>query len=95
MNQSLDILQVDDISLSFGGTQALNKISFNIYDGEILAVIGPNGAGKTSMLNCINHFYSPDSGRILFEGQDLTKLLPYKIVPLGIARTFQNLALYS
>lgn len=89
------VLRVEEISLSFGGTQALRNVSFDLYEGEILAIIGPNGAGKTSMLNCVNNFYKPDEGKIFFEGKDLTKLPSHKIAKLGIARTFQNLALYS
>ena len=88
-------LSVQNVSLSFGGTQALNDVSFDVRAGEILALIGPNGAGKTSMLNCLNHFYKPDKGRILFEGHDLTRLPPHRIARLGLARTFQNLALYT
>jgi len=88
-------LSVQNVSLSFGGTQALNDVSFDVRAGEILALIGPNGAGKTSMLNCLNHFYKPDKGRILFESHDLTRLPPHRIARLGLARTFQNLALYT
>jgi len=73
----------------------LNDVSFDVHAGEILALIGPNGAGKTSLLNCLNHFYKPDRGRILFEGHDLTRLPPHRIARLGIARTFQNIALYT
>ena len=89
------ILLVENLDLSFGGTQALMQVSFEVRRREILAIIGPNGAGKTSLLNCLNSFYHPDRGRILFEGQDLTNLPPYRIAELGIARTFQNLALYT
>jgi branched-chain amino acid transport system ATP-binding protein len=88
-------LIVDNVFLSFGGTQALTDVSFEVHRGEILAIIGPNGAGKTSLLNCINNFYHPERGNITFEGIDLTSLPPYQIARLGIARTFQNLALYS
>jgi branched-chain amino acid transport system ATP-binding protein len=88
-------LSVDSVSLSFGGIQALTGVSFDAQDGEILAIIGPNGAGKTSMLNCINNFYHPDRGEILFAGHDLTHLPPHRIAQLGIARTFQNIALYT
>jgi len=95
MTERNEILRVENISLSFGGTQALSDVSFDLYEGEILAIIGPNGAGKTSMLNCVNHFYKPTSGKIQFEGNDITNLPPHKIAKLGIARTFQNLALYS
>ena len=88
-------LSVQNVSLSFGGIQALTSVSFDVREGEILAIIGPNGAGKTSMLNCMNNFYRPDKGRIIFEGHDLTRLSPHRIAQLGIARTFQNIALYT
>ena len=88
-------LSVQNVSLSFGGIQALTGVSFDVREGEILAIIGPNGAGKTSMLNCINNFYRPDEGRIIFGGHDLTRLPPHRIAQLGIARTFQAIALYT
>ena len=88
-------LSVQNVSLSFGGIQALTSVDFDMREGEILAIIGPNGAGKTSMLNCINNFYRPDKGRIIFEGHDLTRLSPHRIAQLGVARTFQNIALYT
>jgi branched-chain amino acid transport system ATP-binding protein len=88
-------LSVDNVSLSFGGIQALTGVSFDAQEGEILAIIGPNGAGKTSMLNCINSFYHPDRGEIRFVGHDLTHMPPHRIAQLGIARTFQNIALYT
>jgi branched-chain amino acid transport system ATP-binding protein len=88
-------LSVKDICLSFGGTQALMDVSFDIAQGEIVAIIGPNGAGKTSLLNCLNRFYHPYSGHILFEGVDLSTLPAHRIASLGIARTFQNIALYT
>ncbi|MGB3906563.1 MAG: ABC transporter ATP-binding protein [Anaerolineae bacterium] len=88
-------LRVGDVSLSFGGTSALSNVSLETHTGEILAIIGPNGAGKTSLLNCINGFYRPDRGTIVFEGQDMTRLPPHKIATLGISRTFQNIALYT
>lgn len=88
-------LKVDRIFLSFGGTQALTDVSFSVQEGEILAIIGPNGAGKTSLLNCINNFYQPDRGQIIYLGQDITGRPSYQIAYLGIARTFQNPALYS
>lgn len=89
------ILRISDLSLAFGGLQALNSVDLDIHDGEILAVIGPNGAGKTCLLNCINGFYHPYGGSILYRGKDLTTLKPHKIATLGIARTFQNIELYS
>ncbi len=88
-------LSVEGVSLAFGGTQALLDVSFQVRRGEILAIIGPNGAGKTSMLNCLNNFYHPQEGHIFFEGHDLTRLSPYRIAQLGVARTFQNIALYT
>lgn len=89
------LLQVEHVSLNFGGTAALSDISFNVQAGEIRAIIGPNGAGKTSMLNCISGFYRPQRGRILYQNQDLTKTPTHKVAQLGIARTFQNIALYT
>jgi len=88
------ILRISDLSLSFGGLQALNRVDLDIRDGEILAVIGPNGAGKTCLLNCINCFYHPYEGSVLYREKDLTTLKPHKIATLGIARTFQNIELY-
>lgn len=88
-------LTVENITLEFGGIQALTNVSFEARRGEILAIIGPNGAGKTSLLNCLNNFYHPNRGRILFDGHDLIRLPSYKIAQLGIARTFQHTALYT
>ena len=89
------ILSVEDVSLRFGGTAALSNVSFKVNKGEIRAIIGPNGAGKTSMLNCISGFYRPQEGQILFKGDDLTTTPTHKISTLGVARTFQNIALYT
>jgi branched-chain amino acid transport system ATP-binding protein len=86
---------VQNVSLAFGGIQALTNVSLDVHRGEILAIIGPNGAGKTSLLNCINGFYRPDRGAIFFEDQEITRLPRHKIASLGIARTFQNIALYT
>ena len=88
-------LHVDRISLSFGGIKALQHVDFQVESGEIYAVIGPNGAGKTSLINSINGFYTPQSGRILFAGIDITHMPPYRRAKLGISRTFQNIALYT
>lgn len=88
-------LRINNISLSFGGIRALSSVSFEVRDGEILAVIGPNGAGKTSLINSINGFYRPQEGSIEFEGQDITQLPPFQRAKLGISRTFQNIALYT
>jgi branched-chain amino acid transport system ATP-binding protein len=89
------LLTVDAISLSFGGVQALNAISFNIHKGEIRAIIGPNGAGKTSMLNVINGFYHPQKGSITFKGKKRSRMRPHQAAAQGIARTFQNVALFK
>lgn len=88
-------LSIRNVSLAFGGAQALNSVSFDVHPGEILALIGPNGAGKTSLVNCINGFYRPQQGAILFEGREITRTPTHQIARLGIARTFQNLALYT
>jgi branched-chain amino acid transport system ATP-binding protein len=88
-------LQVDNISLNFGGIKALQNISFEVEQGQIFAVIGPNGAGKTSLINSINGFYTPQQGRIILNGKDISKVPPYKRAKLGISRTFQNIALYT
>jgi branched-chain amino acid transport system ATP-binding protein len=87
-------LQIDNLSLSFGGVQALIDVSIDVRDKEILAIIGPNGAGKTALLNCINGFYKPQSGEIYYDGQKITRMRPDKLAKLGIARTFQNIELY-
>ncbi|MDZ7695610.1 MAG: ABC transporter ATP-binding protein [Deltaproteobacteria bacterium] len=90
------ILTAEHIAISFGGLKALDDVSLEIYPGEIMAIIGPNGAGKTTMLNILNGFYKPDSGRIVFEGRERPKhMKPNHIAAEGIARTFQNLALFT
>lgn len=94
-NKDAAVIKMNSLSLKFGGLQALNDVSLEIKDGEILAIIGPNGAGKTCFLNCINGFYHPYQGEILYQGIDLTRLKPHKIAALGIARTFQNIELFS
>jgi branched-chain amino acid transport system ATP-binding protein len=88
-------LRIEDISLSFGGVNALIDVSMEIRDNEILAIIGPNGAGKTALLNCINGFYKPQKGDIYFNGQRITRMRPDKLAKLGIARAFQNIELYA
>lgn len=88
-------LIVDNISLSFGGVQALVDVSLELKEQEILAIIGPNGAGKTCLLNCINGFYRPQKGNIYFNGKNITKLPRHKVAELGISRTFQNIQLYT
>lgn len=95
MSSPFPKLRVDHISLRFGGISALDDVDFEVRAGEILAVIGPNGAGKTSTINSINGFYRPQEGHILFEGQDISAMPPYRRAQLGISRTFQNIALYT
>jgi branched-chain amino acid transport system ATP-binding protein len=88
------VLSVDNISLSFGGVHALEDISFDIREGEIRAIIGPNGAGKSSMLNVINGFYHPQEGTITYKGKTRRQMSPYEVARQGVARTFQNIALF-
>jgi branched-chain amino acid transport system ATP-binding protein len=89
------LLEVDGISVRFGAVQALERVSLEIRRGEIVAIIGPNGAGKTTLLNVVSGFYQPSEGRIRFEGRDRTQLRPYDVAALGVARTFQNVALFK
>ena len=89
------LLAVEDVSLAFGGVKAVTGVSFDIRKGEIRAIIGPNGAGKTSMLNVINGFYQPQHGRITFRGRPRPHMRPYEAALGGIARTFQNVALFK
>lgn len=89
------ILEVNDMSLRFGGVRALSDVSFNVQKGELFSIIGPNGAGKTSLLNCISGRYSPQEGVINFNGKEVTKMLPNARAELGMGRTFQNLALFA
>jgi len=88
------LLRVEDVGVSFGGIQALRGVSFAVRRGEIFSIIGPNGAGKTSILNVISGFYRADRGRLFFEGRDRIHLKAYEVAELGIARTFQNVALF-
>jgi len=88
-------LEVKDVVLRFGGVTALQDVSFEVEKSSVHAIIGPNGAGKTSMLNAISGVYRPQKGRIIFEGQDITHRSPYARTSIGIARTFQNIALFK
>jgi branched-chain amino acid transport system ATP-binding protein len=88
------LLEIREASKAFGGVQAVTRVALEAQKGEILSVIGPNGAGKTTVLNMISGFYHPDSGRISLEGRDVTDLAPSRIAELGVARTFQNIALF-
>jgi len=88
-------LRIEGVSKAFGGVQAVSDVSLEVVHGELVSVIGPNGAGKTSLLNMVSGFYHPDSGRIGLEGTDITDLSPSRIAALGVARTFQNIALFK
>jgi branched-chain amino acid transport system ATP-binding protein len=89
------ILDVKNISLAFGGVKALTDISFNVREHEVRAIIGPNGAGKSSMLNCINGVYTPQQGTISFRGKTFSHMNSRQVAEMGVARTFQNLALFK
>ena len=89
----MSVFSVSDLSLRFGGVQAVSNVSFSVEQGEVFAIIGPNGAGKTSILNVITRVFDPTQGRVLFEGQDITALPRHKVVHSGIGRTFQNIEL--
>ncbi|MBC8215833.1 MAG: ABC transporter ATP-binding protein [Candidatus Marinimicrobia bacterium] len=91
----MSIFSAHDLTISFGGIKALNHVSFEIEKGAVYSIIGPNGAGKTTIFNCISGLYAPDHGEIIFQDMDITNLAPYKIAGLGIARTFQNIELFS
>ncbi len=90
-----DVLSIEGLSLSFGGLRALASVDFTVRKGSITGLIGPNGAGKTSLLNCIAGFYRPQAGRVVFGGRDVTRVAPDRRAALGIARTFQNIALFE
>ncbi|WP_298256462.1 ABC transporter ATP-binding protein [Bradyrhizobium sp.] len=89
------LLAVCDVSVAFGGIVALNGVSFEMHQGQILGLIGPNGAGKTTLFNCLSRLYQPSSGDILLEGASILKRPPHRIAEIGIGRTFQNVALFS
>jgi len=89
------VLRVEDLHLSFGGVVALDSVSFDVKEHELLAIIGPNGAGKTCILNCINRFYRQQGGKIYYEGREIDKIPPYKLVKMGVSRVFQHIELYS
>jgi branched-chain amino acid transport system ATP-binding protein len=88
-------IRIEDLSLSFGGVNALSDVSLDVRSDEILAIIGPNGAGKTALLNCINGFYKPQKGEIYYQEIKITRQRPDKLARMGIARTFQNIELYT
>jgi branched-chain amino acid transport system ATP-binding protein len=88
------LLTVRDVTVRFGGIVALDAVSFEISEGQIVGLIGPNGAGKTTLFNCLSRLHAPDRGEILFEGRSILRAAPHRIAELGIGRTFQNLALF-
>nr|WP_057762346.1 ABC transporter ATP-binding protein [Cytobacillus praedii] len=90
----MGILEMNNITLKFGGVVALDKVSYQVKKGEIFSLIGPNGAGKTSMLNCISGLYKPTAGSVHFKGEEITHFKPHKRAALGIARAFQNIELF-
>ncbi len=87
-------LEIQRLRLSFGGVIAVKDVDLQVHTGELMAIIGPNGAGKTSLLNCITGFYSPQQGKIIFNGKDITNLHTHELVGVGIGRTFQNIELF-
>jgi branched-chain amino acid transport system ATP-binding protein len=95
MAQNGQILIVDAMTKRFGGLTAVDRVSFQIAKGEIFSLIGPNGAGKTTLFNSITGIYQPTSGRVVFEGKDITGLKPYRVAELGIGRTFQQIRLFA
>jgi len=88
------LVEIREVSKAFGGVQAVTRVSLDVTKGDIVSVIGPNGAGKTTVLNMVSGFYHPDTGRIALEGRDVSDLAPSRIAELGVARTFQNIALF-
>jgi len=91
---SAPLLAVRDVTMRFGGIVALDAVSFDVTQGQIVGLIGPNGAGKTTLFNCVSRLYTPDAGDLLFEGVSIVRDTPHHVATLGIGRTFQNLALF-
>ena len=89
------LLEVQNLSLRFGGLKAVNDVSFEVWPNEVFALIGPNGAGKTTIFNLISALYRPTAGRVIFEGEAISHLVPHEIARLGVARTFQNIELFE
>ena len=94
-NSAAPLLAVRDVSVVFGGIVALNGVSFDMKQGQILGLIGPNGAGKTTLFNCLSRLYQPSAGDILMDGESILSRPPHRIAEIGIGRTFQNVALFS
>ena len=95
MTTDTPVLQVEDLSLTFSGVKALSEVSLVAPAGGLVAVIGPNGAGKTTLFNCISGVYRPDAGRVFLDGKDITGMASWRVARLGVARMFQNLALFE
>jgi branched-chain amino acid transport system ATP-binding protein len=91
----MSLLQVESLSIAFGGVRAVDNISFNVEAGEVFTIVGPNGAGKSTIFNLISRLYEPSGGKIVFDGKDITQLAAHEIAGLGIARTFQNIELFD
>jgi len=91
----MSLFRAEDIAIRFGGIRAVDAVSFAVEQGEVFSIIGPNGAGKTTIFNLISRIYSPTSGRLIFQDQDITNVPAYRIAGLGIARTFQNIELFA
>lgn len=91
----MSLLEVEDLTIRFGGLVAVDSVSFNVQQGEVFALVGPNGAGKSTLFNLISRVYTPSSGKIRFKGEDLLKVAPDQVAALGIARTFQNIELFE
>ncbi len=91
----MSLFQAEEISVRFGGIRAVDDVSFTVEKGEVFSIIGPNGAGKTTIFNLISRIYNSTSGRLIFEGKDITNVPAYQIAGLGIARTFQNIELFA
>src|SRR4030043_588247 len=89
------ILKTENLTLSFGGIRALSNVGFEVERGAIYSIIGPNGAGKTTIFNCVSGIYPPESGKIFFKGEEITHIKPFQVAQKGIARTFQNIELFS
>ncbi len=91
----MTLLKVENLAMSFGGVKALKDVNLSVEKGEVFSILGPNGAGKTTLFNCINGIYKPDKGHIRFKDKEITGKRPDKVARMGIARTFQNIELFS